>query len=225
MPQSYSSSIVAKHILDFCIGRYKFVYIWGNGWSGKSTLSQEIINKAQSHWISVNCIDTDDFMIDKQLRRSATKIRTDTHGNERHSQYTRAFPESYHLSSLESIIHTLTQWIDCFYKPKRSSNFVRLYNSYPLTIIEWVGTAFWGQNPETFSLFITCNQETEIQRRIQRSRDNESSLSYEEIVQKLIERNEQFAVTILPEKHKYTIELESLSDYTLEVIRDTVWVF
>lgn len=78
----------------------------------------------------------DDFMINKTLRRSAIKTRIDKHGEEHRSQYTRAFPDSYNLSSLQAIIYSIDQELDCFYKPKKSKDFVRISHNYPLTIIE-----------------------------------------------------------------------------------------
>lgn len=67
-----------------------------------------------------------------------------------------------------------------------------------------------------------CDPEIELQRRLERNRDGESDVSREQVQQKLIERNEQFEINILPERDKFDIELWSHEDYTIEIKRQDV---
>ncbi|MBK8830925.1 MAG: hypothetical protein IPN60_08710 [Saprospiraceae bacterium] len=70
-----------------------------------------------------------------------------------------------------------------------------------------------------------CDQEVEIKRRIERARDGESSLSYEDVKNKSYERYDQFQVTILPEKYKFDLELWSIEDYTFKITKDYLNIF
>ena len=92
----------------------------------------------------------------------------------------------------------------------------------PLTIIEGVGAAFLEKDPKAFGIFLTCDLETEITRRIKRSRDGESNSSQEEIEKHCKERYEQFEAVVLPERKKFDLELQSLEDHSLKVKRDNL---
>jgi predicted nucleic acid-binding Zn-ribbon protein len=70
-----------------------------------------------------------------------------------------------------------------------------------------------------------CDLETEVKRRIERNRNGESGMSQEEIRNTCIERNEQFEAFVIPEKHKFELELRSLVDYAFEVRKDDLGVF
>jgi uridine kinase len=216
---------VVKTILDFCINNYKLIYISGNGGSGKTTLSKHLIDEMNSRGYKVNCIDMDEFVLDTKMRKSGKKKWLDLKNNIRESEYTTSFKESYYLAAPEVIVHSLMSNKDCFYKPKKSDEFIEIHHKYPLTIIEGVGTAFLNKNRFAFSVFLMCDQELETQRRIMRSRDGESNLSFEEVNRKSIERKEQFEVFILPEKSKFDLELWSLEDYSFKIERDDFDLF
>ncbi len=69
----YSGEQVAKKIIDFCLGRYKFIFISGNGGSGKTTLSNSLVSEIKSHALEANCIDMDEFVLDTKMRKSGKK--------------------------------------------------------------------------------------------------------------------------------------------------------
>lgn len=219
-PQTYTDEEIAKKVVDFCLGKYKFIFISGNGGSGKTTLSKKLVEEINSRGLSTNRIDMDDFMIDYSIRKDLQKEWIDKKGNKRISYYTWPFKESYHLTSLEAIIHSLTKGKDSFYKPKKSNEFVEIKAEFPLTIIEGVGTAFLEKEQMIYGIFVMCDFKTEVDRRINRARDGETNLSREEVEEKATERNEQFEITILPEKNKFDLELWSLPDYSHRVDRD-----
>ncbi len=222
--KSYSGEQIAKKVIDFCLGKYKFIFISGNGGSGKTTLSQELVSEIKSRGLEANCIDMDEFMIDSKIRKSAQKEWVDVKNNKRVSYHTWAFKESYHLASLEKIIHSLMKGKNSFYKSK-SDDFIEVKVELPITIIEGVGTAFLKKEEMMYGIFITCDFKTEVDRRINRARDGEINLSREEVEEKAVERNEQFEVTILPEKDKFDLELTSQEGYSLSIKRDNLNVF
>lgn len=216
----YTNEEIAKKVLDFCLGKYKFIFISGHGGSGKTTLAKHLLKEVESRNLNANCIDMDEFMIDSQIRRSLQKEWIDINNNKRIGYYSWAFKESYHLSFLESIIHSVVKSKNSFYKSKKSNEFIEVKADAPLTIIEGVGTAFLDKEEMVYGIFVMCDFKTEVDRRIDRARDGEDNLSRREVEEKATERNEQFAVTILPEKNKFDLELWSLSDYYFRVDRD-----
>lgn len=222
MREKYKGEEIAKRVIDFCLGKYKFIYISGNGGSGKTTLGKQLVKEINSRGFDANCIDMDDFMIDKKIRLSAQKEWVDIKDNKRVGNYGWAFKESYHLVSIESIIHSLMKGKDSFYKPKNSSEFIEIKAEFPITIIEGVGTAFLKNEETMFGVFVICDFKTEVDRRINRDRDGESGLLRKEVEEKAKERNEQFEVTILPEKNKFDLELWSLEDHSFKVERDNL---
>ena len=216
----YEGEEIAKKVVDFCLKRYKFIYISGNGGSGKTTLSKQLVKEVNSRGLKANCIDMDDFMIDSKIRKSTQKEWIDAKGNKRVGYMGWAFKESYHLAELETIIHSLIYGKDSFYKPKKDDNVAEVKAEFPITIIEGVGTAFLKKEETVFGIFAMCDFKSEIDRRIKRARDGENNLSRQEIEEKAKERNEQFEVTILPEKNKFDLELWSLEDHLFRVERD-----
>ncbi|MBK8830924.1 MAG: hypothetical protein IPN60_08705 [Saprospiraceae bacterium] len=144
---SYSKEIIANIIVNFCLGKYKFIYISGNGGAGKTTLSQQLGKEINSMGLAVNCIDMDEFVLDTKMRKSGKKEWIDINNNKRESEYTTSFKESYYLAAPEVIVHSLISNINCFYKPKKSTNLIEVNHKLPITIIEGVGTAFLAKNP------------------------------------------------------------------------------
>jgi len=222
--QSYSNKQIAQKVVDFCLGKYKFIFISGNGGSGKTTLSQEIASEVKSRGLEVNCIDTDDFLVDTEIRKSAKKQWIDINNITRESRYTSSFQESYHLNSLEGIINSLNQGVDSSFKPKKESESIEIKAEAPLTIIEGVGAAFLEKNTNTFGIFVTCDIDTEIDRRIKRARNGEHAMSRDEVEKESIERNDQFKSVILPERGKFDLELSSNEDYSLNIERNDLGV-
>lgn len=220
MTSKYSRNSLAKKILNLYKDKHKFIYISWNGWSGKSSFSKLVIELWKEQWISINHIDTDDFLINSQLRKSAKKERIDNNNKKRISNYTSAFEESYNLAQLDSIIYSLEQQTDCFYKSKYDNKYIKVDHIHPLTIIEWIGTVFLEKNRNALSIWISCNEETEIQRRLKRARNGEREINYEELQQKTKERNEQLKATTLHHLSKFDIILDSSNDDILIVNKD-----
>lgn len=216
----YKGEEIAKRVVDFCLGKYTFIYISGNGGTGKTTLSKQLVEEINSRGLNANCIDMDDFMIDSDIRKNIQKEWIDVHGNKKVGYMGWAFKESYYIDELEKVIDSLNNQKNPLYKPKTSSDFIELKSEFPITIIEGVGTAFLEKDETVFSIFTMCDFKNEIDRRILRSRDGENNVSRKEVEDKAIERNEQFKVTILPEKHTFDLELWSLEDYSFRVDRD-----
>ncbi|NOT38041.1 MAG: hypothetical protein HOP11_11755 [Saprospiraceae bacterium] len=221
----YQNEELAELLVKFVLNKYKFIYISGNGGSGKTTFSKILVDKLESMQIGVNCIDMDEFVLDTKMRKSAQKQWLDEFGNNRVSEYTTSFKESYYLSAAEVIIHSIKNGLNCFYKPKKSKTFVQVFANYPITIIEGVGSAFLEKNNDAIGLFFMCDEEIEVARRIQRARDGESQLEYVDVKRKAVERNEQFRINILPNKSKFDIELSSLENYDLQITKDAQKIF
>lgn len=92
MIRQYSHKELAEKVTHLCKNdKYKFIYISWNGWSGKSSFSKLLIEASKQYWTSTNYIDTDDFLINSQLRKSSTKRWIDNHNNKRTSYYSSAF--------------------------------------------------------------------------------------------------------------------------------------
>jgi hypothetical protein len=84
---------------------------------------------------------------------------------------------------------------------------------------------FLDRNPQAYAVFMMCDSQVELQRRISRARDGELDLSYDQVKSRTIERNEQFEVTILPHKDECDLELRSHEDHELEVVKDNQKIF
>ncbi len=220
MKKIYKGEEISKKVIDFCLGKYKFIFIAGNGGSGKTTLSKQLVEEITSRDLNVNCIDMDDFMIDSRIRKSAQKEWVDSGDNKRIGYLGWTFEEAYHMAHLESIIHSLIRGKDPYYKPKNSSEFVELKSEFPITIIEGVGTAFLKKEEMTFGIFVTCDFKNEVDRRMARARDGETLRK--EVEKKATERNQQYEMTIFPEKNKFDLELGSLEDYSFRLERDSL---
>lgn len=220
MSEIYKKEQIAKKVIDFCLGKYKIIFISGNGGSGKTTLSKELVKEINSRGLNANRIDTDDFMIDTEIRKNAKKEWIDANNNKRISDHGSVFKEAYNLSSLEDVVNSLMNNEDSFYKSKKRNDFVKLKAEFPITIIEGIASAFLEKNDTIYSILLTCDLETEINRRISRARNGEDNLPRETVEKKVLERREQFEITVLSGKDNFDLELWSLPDYSFRVDRD-----
>jgi len=98
---------IAKKIVKFCISTdKKFLFISGNGGSGKTELSK-IIAKEMSKYGSINLLETDDFVVDTKLRNSGTVIWEDNHKKQQKGRYTTSIEASYFLQNIKAIIYNI----------------------------------------------------------------------------------------------------------------------
>jgi len=202
------------------LGKYKFIFISGNGGSGKTTLSKSLISEINSRGLDANRIDTDDFMIDTEIRRNAKKEWIDANNNKRISDHGSVFKEAYHLDSLEEIFNSLMNNKDCSYKLKKGNELIALKSNYPLTIIEGIGSAFLEKKDMVYSILLICDLNIEVDRRINRARNGEDNLPREEVEKKVSERREQFEITVLSLRDNFDLELFSQDDYSFSIKRD-----
>jgi len=221
--KNYDTSEVAKQIVKFCIStNKKFIFISGNGGSGKTELSK-IISKKGAKYGKVNLLDMDDFVVNTKLRNNSTTTWNDIQNKKQTGRYTTSFEESYFLQSINAIIYNIEKGNNYYHWPKKaklSKECRLLYGDAILTIVEGVGTVFLEKDKSnSTSIFLQCKKELEIDRRIKRSRaDNEKNT--EKVKKNFDERNSQYETTIKPHTPEYDIVLESVEDFSLNIIRD-----
>lgn len=214
---------IAKKIVKFCISTdKKFLFISGNGGSGKTELSK-IIAKEMSKYGSINLLETDDFVVDTKLRNSGTVIWEDNHKKQQKGRYTTSIEASYFLQNIKAIIYNIKKWNNYYHWPKKATKpeeCILLYWNAILTIVEGVGTAFLEKEQDnSVSIFLWCKKKLEIDRRMKRGRlDNEKNIK--DIKKIFDERNSQFKAIIKPHISEYPIILESIEDFSLNIIRD-----
>jgi uridine kinase len=221
--KNYDTSAFAKRIVKFCIStNKKFLFISGNGSSGKTELSKVISKEATKHG-QVNFLEMDDFVVDTELRNSATIIRKDIQNKKHTGRYTTSVKTSYFLQNVKAIIHNIENGNNYYHWPKKAKKkqeCMLLYGDAILTIIEGVGTVFLEkEKSNSVSIFLLCKKELEIDRRIKRARaDNEKTI--EEVKNNFDERNSQYEVFIKSYIPDQDIILESIEDFSLNIIRD-----
>ncbi len=115
MDTNFENPFVIDRIFKFCIATgCKFLFISGNGGAGKSTLAKRIKEKFEQNGFTANLIDTDDFVTNSTVRRSAKSVFLDSEGNENFGSFNTSFGESYCLNSLNATIFNLKQKLDFF---------------------------------------------------------------------------------------------------------------
>jgi uridine kinase len=221
--KNHDASTVAKRIVKFCISKNKkFLFISGNGGSGKTELGKCISKEVAKHG-RVNFLEMDDFVVDTKLRNSATISWEDIQKKKQIGRYTTSFEASYFLQNIKAIIYNIVKGHDYYHWPKKANKSQEcklLYGNATLTIIEGIGTVFLEKDKSnSVSIFLQCKKELEIDRRIKRSRaDNEKTA--EDVKKNFDERNSQYEAIIKPHIPEYDVVLESTEDFSLKVIRD-----
>lgn len=214
---------IAEKVVQFCLStKRKFIFISGNGGSGKTELSKDIFNEASKNGIA-NVLYMDDFVVDTELRNNAIATWDDVVNGEQKGRYTSSLEASYFLQNVKAIIYNLENGNNYYHWPKKSVDSKEshlLYADANLTIIEGVGTVFLNKDKEkSLSIFMQCDKEVEITRRIKRGKHSNEK-SEEEVRIKFRERDSQYKTFIEPHIHEHDLVLESLKDFSVNVIRD-----
>jgi len=224
---NYTAEEIADKIIRFSLSRSRrFIFISGNGGAGKTELSTMLSQRAQQHG-HTNIIDMDDFVVDTALRSSATVTWNDPEKGPQSGRYTTAFPAAYFLPSVKAILYNIEKGSNYYHWPKKASNGADcrlLHGDAIVTIIDGSGTVFLNRNPtNSLSIFMQCNKELEIARRIARKRfSNEQDAG--EVRKQFAERTSQYKVMIHPHITEYALVLESMADYSINVSRDDVGI-
>ncbi|MCT4590556.1 MAG: hypothetical protein N4A71_22200 [Carboxylicivirga sp.] len=221
--ENYDPKEIAKMVVNSIKSSgKKFLFISGNGGSGKTELCK-IISEEASKFGHINFLDMDDFVVDTKLRNSASISWTDINLGEQTGRYTTSFAASYFLQNIKAIMCNIENGNNYYHWPKKAKENKEcrlLYGDAFLTIIEGTGTVFLNKKKEiSINIFMKCSKEIEIARRIKRGKfSNEKNA--EEVRKKFAERNSQYKANIEPFANEYEIELESLEDFSLNVVRD-----
>ena len=218
-----NSSAIAEKIVEFCIStNKKFIFISGNGGSGKTELSKILSKEASKHG-HVNFLDMDDFVVATKLRNNAIVTWEDTQKKKHTGRYTTSFAESYFLQNIKAIICNIEKGNNYYHWPKKAKKPQEcrlLYGDATLTIIEGVGTVFLGKKKSnSISIFLRCKKELEINRRIKRA-EKSNEKTAKEVKKYFDERNSQYEANIKPHMREHDIILESIEDFSLDVIKD-----
>lgn len=182
---------------------YKFLFLSGNGGSGKTTVANEIKKALENNNKKVNVISMDDFIVDTTLRNNS-EVTWTLNNKKYKGRYTSCSKESYFLRGILPIIHSIRNNQDAYFLPKRS-DIVKLAGSADLTIVEGIGTVFLPNEKDTIKIWIECNKQTEIERRIKR----DTKFTKEEIKKQYEERTSQFIANIEPYKKDFDIVIDT----------------
>jgi uridine kinase len=218
----YSPEQIAKKIVDYCLGtNKKFIFISGNGGSGKSELSKLLAAEAGKSG-HANVLDMDDF-VDTEIRKSGRITWNDKEKGMRTGRYTTSFAASYFLQNVKAIICNLSKGNDYYHWPKKAKNSEEcrlLYGDAVLTIIEGVGTVFLERDKaSSLGVFMRCDKDIEIERRVNRGKFSDEK-NREDVLRNFEERNSQFEANILPYVKEFEVVLESNGDFSLNIMRD-----
>ena len=221
-------STIAEKIIQFCIATNKrFIFISGNGGSGKTELGKLILKKA-ARYGHINFLEMDDFVVDTSLRNSAIASWNDIQNKKQTGRYTTSFRESYFLQNIKAIIYNIKKENNYYHWPKKAQTSKEcrlLFGNAKLTIIEGVGTVFLKKNKsDSISIFLQCKKKLEIERRVKRARtDNEKSIK--EVNKHFNERNSQYKSIIQPYIKNYDCVFESNKDFSINILRDDFNIF
>jgi myo-inositol-1(or 4)-monophosphatase len=210
-----------ENIFNFSIkSNNKFIFISGNGGSGKSTTAKHLKDIYNQNGLKANIIDTDDFVVNTSLRKNSESKYIDTKGNEYSGIYTTSLKESYCINWLNSIIYNLNNGLDCYYMHKHGNDFELLNSKADVTTIEGVGTLFIDKMKDSLWIYINSDLELEVERRIERSRNNEDKLTRYQIYEKAKDRRIQLNDSNSIKLNKFDLILESKRDYNFIVKKD-----
>ena len=206
-----------EKVFDFCIkANIKFLLLSGVGGSGKSTLGKNIKKYFEDNGFVANLIDTDDFVIKSDVRKKTKVDYIDSVGNEYVASYTTSFVESYCLNSLSATIHNLKTGQKFYHVPKNAtdeSGYVLLDGKADINIIEGVGSQFIDKPTNSLLIYVDCDLDTEVDRRIARARDGESTKSREKIMEASLARRKQLNSEAIVKQAKFDLIIKSEKNF------------
>lgn len=171
---------------------YRTVLISGNGCAGKSTFAKLLRDECQKFNKTAYVISTDDFLLDKNYRKSTLKSYVNKDGQVKEWYMASTFPESYDFETLKNVVASKGE---------------------DLIIIEGIGAAFVLDDfAQAYKIFLQVDKETEYFRRAQRAR-SAADLSKERIEM----RYEQFELFVLPLADKFDLRLVSQDDFSYTI--------
>ena len=219
---------LVDQIIDYAMKqKIRFLFISGNGASGKSFLAKSIKEKVEQQHGHVNTVDMDDFVVDTTLRKNSQMSWVDESGVEQKGRCSTSFKAAYFVQNVNAIVANISKGNDYYHWPKKATDIeqcIKLEGKAVLTIVEGIGSVFLNKNvPNAISIFMTCDKNTEIERRINRKQfSNEQSK--EEIEKAFVERNSQFMANIMPYEKEAELSLVSNLDFSVTVIRDSLCI-
>lgn len=199
----------------------RFIFISGNGGSGKTELAKRIVAYA-SQFGHANAIDMDDFVVDTTLRKSAA-LEWEVDGEKLTGRCTTSFKAAYFIQNVQAIIANVVLNNNYYHWPKKAKSIDEcklLYGDAVITVVEGIGSVFLNKSiVDSISVFIECNEDVEAKRRLQRKRfSNEQTI--EDIKKDSIERNSQYKALILPHREEHDLILTSNEDYSISIVKD-----
>jgi uridine kinase len=217
--------VIAEKLVKYCMdNQRKFVFISGNGGAGKTEFAKIIEKEAQKYG-HVNVLDMDDFVVDTKLRNSASVTWIDHEKGEQAGRYTTAFAASYFLQNVKAIICNIEKANNIYHWPKKAKTSEEsrlLHGDAILTIIEGTGTVFLDKcQSKSISIFMECEKEVEVSRRIKRAKFSNEKDS-DEVIKKYDERNSQYKANIEPFKKDFDVILESQDNFDLLITIDNL---
>ncbi|MCP4355608.1 MAG: hypothetical protein GY793_08280, partial [Proteobacteria bacterium] len=110
------------NLIDFCISKKKkFIFISGNGASGKTELAKSIYHRA-SKLGNINIINMDEFVVNTKLRKNSIASWRDHNNKIRTGRCSTSFEESYFVQNVKAIIYNLEKGNDYYHWPKKAKS-------------------------------------------------------------------------------------------------------
>lgn len=217
-----TSDELINGLVEYALRKGKrFIFISGNGGSGKSELAKRIVAYTLQFG-HANVIDMDEFVVDTALRKSAS-LEWEINGEKLSGRCTTSFKAAYFIQNVHAIIANIALNNNYYHWPKKAKSINEcklIYGDALITVVEGIGSVFLDKSlVDSISIFIECDEDVEIARRLQRKRfSNEQTI--EDIKKSSIERNSQYEALILPHRDEHDLILKSNEDYSFSIIKD-----
>lgn len=144
----------------------KFVFITGNGGSGKTTAAYNLKSKLESLGKIVNVISMDDFLTENKLRDNVLQ-EFEADGKKHSYRYSACCKESYFLRGLIATLVNLNNKNNSLVINKKGEQ-ITLFGNADLHIVEGIGTVFIPNeeyNIEALKVWLECDRETILKHR------------------------------------------------------------